>query len=300
MQKSTTSAPKYDVHQEITNKILKDLEAGTRPWVQPWTVSGCTQRPIRSNGVPYNGINVLLLWSAAIEFGYNSPRWMTFKQSLELGGCVRKGEKSEKVIFYKTLIKEAETEDDDDRVIPMARAYSVFNVEQIDGLPEHYYTKSEPLAPIGDRNADLDAWIANTGADIRHGGAKAFYQPTNDFIQMPNFEAFSSVEAYYATHLHELTHWTKKGNRLDRDLGRKQWGDEGYAREELVAEIGSAFLCADLNVSNVIRDDHSSYIDAWIKVLKGDKRAIFQAASMATKAAEYLHSLQVKEESKAA
>jgi antirestriction protein ArdC len=225
---------------------------------------------------------------------------MTFKQSLELGGCVRKGEKSEKVIFYKTLIKEAETEDDDDRVIPMARAYSVFNVEQIDGLPEHYYTKSEPLAPIGDRNADLDAWIANTGADIRHGGAKAFYQPTNDFIQMPNFEAFSSVEAYYATHLHELTHWTKKGNRLDRDLGRKQWGDEGYAREELVAEIGSAFLCADLNVSNVIRDDHSSYIDAWIKVLKGDKRAIFQAASMATKAAEYLHSLQVKEESKAA
>ena len=172
------------------------------------------------------------------------------------------------------------------------KGYSVFNVEQIEGLPEHYYAKPEPIIDPALRIENADAFFAATRADIRHGGNSAHYSCGSDHVQMPAFETFRSPEAYYATLAHELTHWTKHKSRLDRNLGRKRWGDEGYAREELVAELGAAFLCADLELTPEPRSDHAAYIQSWLKVLREDKRAIFTAAAHAQRAAEFLHGLQ--------
>ena len=166
----------------------------------------------------------------------------------------------------------------------------MFNVEQIDGLPEHYYA-TEPL-PVSERLEHADDFFRNTAAEIRTGGNRAFYAIGEDYIQMPPFEAFRDAESHAATLSHEAVHWTRHSSRLARDFGRKQWGDEGYAKEELVAELGSAFLCADLGITPDVRDDHAAYIASWLEVLKNDKRFIFTAASYAQKAADYLHSLQ--------
>ncbi len=164
----------------------------------------------------------------------------------------------------------------------------MFNAEQIDGLPADFYAKPTQPLPLTERVEGAEAFIRRTGADIRHGGNMAFYAPGPDRIQLPPFEAFRSVEAYYATALHELTHWTRHESRLDRDFGRKRFGDEGYAREELVAELGAAFLCADLGIEGEAREDHAAYLASWLKVLKEDKRAIFQAAAHAQRAADFL------------
>lgn len=169
----------------------------------------------------------------------------------------------------------------------------MFNVDQIDNLPSQYYAKPEPRfdnPPA--RVANLESFFAATGADIRHRGGQAFYAQGADYIQMPPIEAFRDSESYYATLAHECAHWTKHSSRLDRELGRKQWGDEGYAREELVAELASAFLCADLEITPEIREDHAAYIEHWLKALKEDKRAIFSAAAHAQRASDYLHKLQ--------
>ena len=173
------------------------------------------------------------------------------------------------------------------------KGYTVFNAEQCDGLPAHYTAKVEApaLTPL-QRIEAADGFFAAIGADVRHGGTRAFYAEGADYVQMPPFETFRDAESHAATLAHELTHWTKHDKRLARDMGRVKWGDEGYAREELVAELGSAFLCADLGITPEIRDDHAAYIAAWLKVLKGDKRFVFSAASHAQRAADYLHSLQ--------
>ena len=176
------------------------------------------------------------------------------------------------------------------------KAYTVFNVEQIEGLPEHYYAKPEPVIDEAQRIDHADAFFAASGADVRHGGNRAFYSGGSDHVQMPPFECFHSPESYYATLAHELTHWTKHPKRLDREFGRKKWGDEGYAREELVAELGAAFLCADLGLTPEAGTDHAAYIQSWLKVLKDDKRAIFSAAAHAQKAADFLHSFQAQSE----
>ena len=176
------------------------------------------------------------------------------------------------------------------------RGYTVFNAEQCEGLPERFYElKSEPKEFV-ERIAEADQFFRNTGADIREGGNQAFYTITHDYIRLPKLETFRDAEAHAATAAHELTHWTRHPSRLDRDLGRKRFGDAGYAMEELVAEMGSAFLCADLGITPEIRDDHASYIGNWLQVLKDDKRAVFSAASLASKACDYLHSLQPKPE----
>ena len=181
--------------------------------------------------------------------------------------------------------------EEEERSIPFMKGYTVFNVEQIDDLPAQYHAKPEPVTTSAAKRIEqADRFFTATGATIRHGGNRAFYAP--DYIQMPSFEAFTDAESHAATLAHELTHWTKHPTRLDRDLGRKTWGDEGYAREELVAEMGAAFLCAELAITPEIRDDHAAYIDHWLKVLKSDKRAIFSAAAHAQKAADYLKSLQ--------
>lgn len=257
-------------------------------------MEGRIMKPLRHNGMPYSGINVLMLWGVAMDSGYLSPFWMTFKQAKELGAHVKKGERGNQVVYAGALTKMEEQDDgsEEERKIPYLKQYTVFNVEQIEGLPEHYYAKPEPVIDPAERITHADVFFTATGADIRHGGNSAHYSVGSDHIQMPVFESFSSPETYYATLAHEMTHWTKHKSRLDRELGRKKWGDEGYAKEELVAELGAAFLCADLCLTPEPRTDHAAYIQSWLKVLKDDKRAIFAAAAHAQRAADYLHGLQ--------
>ena len=294
---------KQDVYSRITNRIVADLEAGVRPWHQPWNAehaAGKITRPLRFNGAPYSGINVIMLWSEAVERGYSAPIWMTFRQAKELGGHVRKGEHGTSVVYASTFKRaelDEETGEDVERDIPFMKGYTVFNVEQIESLPDHYYaTAVEPALAEGERIAALEAFFSHTGADVRHGGNRAYYAPGPDYIQMPHFEFFEDPESYYSTLGHETTHWTRHPSRLDRDFGRKRFGDEGYAMEELVAELGSAFLSADLGLTPEVREDHAAYIGSWIKVLKEDKRAIFSAAAHAQRAVTFLHDLQPQPE----
>ncbi|MDR4470897.1 MAG: zincin-like metallopeptidase domain-containing protein [Nitrospira sp.] len=289
---------RQDVYTRVTDRIMADLEQGVRPWVKPWSAehsAGKITRPLRHNGTPYSGINILMLWSAAIAGGFAAPIWMTFKQALELNAHVRKGEKGSLVVYANSITRK-ETDDatgeETDREIHFMKGYTVFNVEQIDGLPAHYYAKPEPrFSPI-QRIEHAEGFFRNTKADIRHGGTRAYYAQEPDYIRMPPFEAFDSAESYYATLAHECTHFTKHPSRLARDFGRKTWGDEGYAEEELVAELGAAFLCADLELSLTPREDHAAYVAHWLTVLKNDKRAIFRAAAHAQRAADFLHALQ--------
>jgi antirestriction protein ArdC len=241
-----------------------------------------------------------MLWMMAEAKGYAAPIWMTFKQAKELGGHVRKGEKASPVVYAGTLEKteqDQKTGEDIDVCIRYMKSYSAFNVEQIEGLPEHYYAPAAPQIDPVERIEQADAFAAHTGARIDHGGDRAFYAPGPDRIQLPPFVSFQDAESYYATLLHELTHWTRHETRLDRSFGRKTWGDEGYAREELVAELGAAFLCADLGITPEPREDHAAYLGHWLGVLKEDKRAIFQAAAHAQRAADFLKGLQPKTES---
>lgn len=288
---------KRDVYQKVTDKIIADLEKGELTWLKPWSVGnmdGKIIKPLRHNGVPYSGINVLMLWAAAMDGGFLSPQWMTFKQAKEMGAHMRKGERGALVVYANSITKTEEQDDgtEEERKIPFMKGYTVFNVEQIEGLSEHFYAKPEPVIDGPERIAHADGFFDALGADIRHGGNSAHYSGATDHVQMPAFESFQSPEAYYATLAHEMTHWTKHKSRLDRDFGRKRWGDEGYAREELVAELGAAFLCADLRLTPEARTDHAAYIQSWLKVLKNDKRAIFAAASHAQRAADYLNSFQ--------
>jgi antirestriction protein ArdC len=287
-----------DIYQRITDQIVSELEKGVRPWMKPWSTEGLANRvtrPLRHNGVGYQGINVLMLWGEAMAKGYAAPIWMTFKQALVLGGCVRKGEKGSLVVYANSITRtetDNETNEEIATQIHYLKGYTVFNVEQIAELPTHYYAKPAPRTPVIQRIEHVEHFFAATRAVVRHGGDRACYVAGTDHIQMPPLDSFRDAESYYATLAHEETHWTKHPSRLDRDLGRKRWGDESYAMEELVAELGSAFLCADLELTPELRDDHAAYIDNWLRVLKGDKRAIFAAASHAQRAADFLHSLQ--------
>ncbi len=203
--------PRADIYARITDRIVANLERGVRPWVRPWNTvnaGGCITRPLRHNGMPYQGINVVLLWSEAVSRGFTSSIWMTFKQSLELGGHVRKGE-SGTMVVYANRISKIETDDNGDdveRTVPFLRAYTVFCVDQIDGLPDHYYSRPAPSTPPAQRIAHVDTFFANTGATIRHGGDKAFFAPSLDLIQMPPFETFRDAESYAATLAHECVH----------------------------------------------------------------------------------------------
>jgi antirestriction protein ArdC len=243
-----------DLYERVTNSIIVSLEAGVRPWHRPWSgehAAGRIARPLRASGVPYRGINILMLWAEALEQGYTAPVWMTFKQALQLKANVRKGEKGTLVVYADAVTRK---ESDDrgehiERRIPFLKSYTVFNVAQIENLPAAFYAQPEPRSEPLKRIARAEAFVGASGADIRHAGNQAFYSPSRDIVQMPPLEAFESAESYYAVLIHELTHWTKHPSRLARDLGRKRWGDAGYAMEELVAELGAAFVLADLDLT---------------------------------------------------
>ncbi len=289
---------RQDVYTRVTDRIVADLEKGVRTWMKPWSAehaAGKITRPLRHNGTPYSGINILMLWSAAMAGGFAAPIWMTFKQALELNAHVRKGEKGSLVVYANSITRketDGATGDETEHEIHFMKGYTVFNVEQIEGLPAHYYAKPEPKFSAVQRIEHAESFFANLRADIRHGGTQAYYAQEPDYIRMPPFEAFCDAQSYYATLAHESTHWTKHPARLAREFGRKKWGDEGYAEEELVAELGSAFLCADLELALTPREDHASYIAHWLTVLKDDKRAIFRAAAHAQRAADFIHGLQ--------
>ncbi|GGC12615.1 antirestriction protein [Novosphingobium endophyticum] len=297
---------KQDIYERVTAAIVADLEEGVRTWQKPWNAehaAGRITRPLRHNGVPYQGINVIMLWSAAMAGGFAAPIWMTFKQAKEMGAHVRKGAKGSLVVYADRIRKtelDLSTGEEQERDIPFMKGYTVFNVEQIEGLPGPFYAAAEQRLDPVQRIAHAEGFFASLGADIRHGGNQAYYTMAEDRVQMPPFETFRDAESYYATLAHECTHWTRHPSRLERDFGRKRWGDEGYAMEELVAELGSAFLSADLDLTPEPREDHAAYIGSWLKVLKNDKRAIFTAASHAQRAADFLTGLQQQPMEKAA
>jgi antirestriction protein ArdC len=296
--KSKEANMKKDIYQTITDQIIRELEEGVRPWHRPWNAAHLDGRvllPLRQNGIPYRGVNIITLWMTALAKGYAAPIWMTFRQALALGGGVRKGEKGSLVVYADRITRtetNAESGEESERNIPFLKGYTVFNAEQIDGLPTHYYSKAEPRTEPLPRIERAERFFAATGANIVHGGSQACYVKRTDNIHMPCIDVFRDSENYYATIAHEVTHWTMHETRLDRSFERKRFGDEGYAMEELVAELGSAFLCADLELTPELRADHASYIENWLTVLKGDKRAIFTAASHAQRAADFLHDLQ--------
>lgn len=297
-----------DVYQRITDQIIAAIEAGAGKWEMPWHSgddgAGMVRPVNATTGKPYRGVNVLALWIAAQDKGYATSEWATYKQWQEKGAQVRKGEKSQFVVFWKINDQEGETQDGGNsgnggeqtdnepsgrRVF--ARGYAVFNAAQVDG-----YTPAQPETPPATpsstpRNPEAETFFTATGADIRHGGNRAFYKPGTDHIQMPPFEAFPEATDYYSVLGHETVHWTSAEKRLDRDLSGR-FGNEAYAAEELIAELGAAFLCADLGLANTPRPDHAAYVASWLKVLKNDSHAIFTAASRAQAATDYLHGLQ--------
>lgn len=303
MKTSNSNIQRGDVYSRVTTKIIADLEAGIRPWLKPWSGENIAAGiPLRHCGTPYRGINILLLWGEAMAKGFTANTWMTYRQAAELGGHVRKGEQGSLVVYANTITRTEEGADgtDVEHQIPFMKGYTVFNVQQIEGLPEEYIPQAEPMAEKMPLIEVAETFFAASRATFRHGGNRAFYSPATDIIQLPHPEAFVDAESYAATKGHELVHWTKHQSRLDRDFGRKQWGDEGYAREELVAELGAAFLCAALGITPEVRGDHADYIGNWLEVLKSDKRAIFTAASHAQRAVDYLHDLQPAQEAVAA
>jgi len=280
---------KTDLYQTVTNSIIEQIEGGTLPWLKPWKsttgVKGGAMFPCNHiTGRPYSGVNVMILWGRA----FTSNRWMTFKQAQSIGATVRKGEKGTQIVFAKpmTITDKATGEE---KQIYMLRAYYVFNLDQIDGVPA-----AAPAAPVSEieRHAAADAFISATGALIRHQGNEAYYTPSLDHIVLPEARAFETSAHYYATSLHELIHWTGAKHRLDRTFG-KRFGDGDYAAEELVAEIGAAFTCAHLGIEGKLR--HADYVASWLKVLKADKKAIFTAASAASKAADFLRAFSEAE-----
>jgi antirestriction protein ArdC len=289
-----TSAARIDVYEEVTNQIVALLEAGTRPWSPRWA-SGAASLPLRHEGTAYRGINILLLWSAAMAHGYTNPHWMTYRQAHELGGQVRKGEKGNLVVHAGTFTpKDGETgepiTDSEETSRAYLKRYVVFNVEQIDGLDMSKFPAPQiEIKNRDQRDPELDAAFARWPVPYREGGNSAYYHPVADSIAMPAFGDFVSGNAFYATLAHEDIHSTGHTSRLNRETlygyGKSK---EIRAAEELIAEIGAAMLCAQLGMEPTEREDHAAYLASWLKALRNDKRAIFRAATAAQAASELI------------
>ena len=285
-------AAQPDLYQSVTQRIIAEMEAGRVPWVQPWGVAGAVSPGLPRNaltGRTYSGVNVLILWGAVINGAFPSQAWLTFRQALQAGGSVRKGERGTTVVYADRFIPEAEksrarTTGDTVKTIAFLKRFTVFNASQCDGLREGVGVDAPPLPPH-EVVPVAEKLIAASGVDFRIGGGRAFYVPSHDFVQVPPQPAFFAPVDYYRTCLHELTHATGHKLRLDRSQ-ISSFGTKDYAREELIAEMGSAFLCAALGIVPTVR--HADYLASWLDVLREDKRAIFRAASAASKAADWL------------
>jgi antirestriction protein ArdC len=286
-----------DLYAEVSARICAELERGAAPWVKPWSATAGANTPCNAvSNRPYSGTNTVLLWMAQ-AIGYRTPRYLTFKQALEVGGSVRKGERGTKVYFVKQL-QVLDDEEDTARVVPMMREYTVFNVDQCEGLPGRVMSVGETKSRhLDQRDPTIGAFLACSGADIREGFGEAYYRPGDDFISMPRFEAFRSAAHFYGVAFHELGHWTGHKSRLDRDL-RSRFGERAYAAEELVAELCSAFLSAEFSIDGDLR--HAGYIASWIGLLKADPRSFFTACGKAQAAADYLRALALAEPAAAA
>lgn len=285
-----------ELYTSVTNQIIAALESGSLPpWRKPWAAGNGAFLPLRHAGQPYRGINTLILWIQSDEMGYVSPYWMTFKQALEFGGSVRKGEKSTAILWCEPRTKKDTAEDGtekEDRYW-ISKVYRVFNADQCDGLPEKYSSKPVHQLDQSQRIEHADTFIKNTCATIRHGSGGAFYRPSEDFINLPDFESFTSPEGYYSTAIHEFGHWTGHGSRLSRDL-KPSSDRQSYAREEIIAELASVYTCATLGIAPPDMNEHAAYLQFWIAAMKEDPRYLFTAASKAQATADYLNGQQPK------
>lgn len=281
--KTKCSTARTDIYQTVTDSIIAALETGVKPWVCPWRrTPGISGLPSNyATGTAYSGMNIMLLWCSALKQGFCDSRWMTYKQAKAVDGQVRKGEQGTTAIFYTTLEKENDNGETD--YIPMLKTFTVFNVEQIDGLPlnDEAVFPAETFEPL----PRAEALFHSSGATIIEKGQNAFFTPLTDEIRLPERYLFIDAANFYATGLHELVHWSGAKSRLNREMKGK-FGSEGYAFEELIAELGSAFLMADLGIVGAVQ--HESYIASWLKALRNDKRYIFKAASAASTAHRYL------------
>lgn len=287
----------FDIHAEITNRIIAAIEAGAGTFQMPWHNAASTKTPVNATSKrTYRGVNIVSLWIVAQACGYASHEWATFKQWRERGCMVRKGEKGTPIVFYKQLryAVDAAAEVNDsgpEKTVLFARASWVFNAAQVDGYEATPAARLEQ--PLFERLAAAETAIAATGFDIRHGGSRAFYHRVEDYIQMPDARAFVGTatstpqEAYYSTILHEMAHMSGSEKRLNREKG-KRFGDKPYAFEEIVAELSAAYSCAELEIATTPRQDHAQYIAEWLAILKADKKAIFTAASAASAATDYI------------
>lgn len=276
-------------YETVTNEIIKQLETGCAPWVRPWN-AGADYNLI--SGTQYRGVNRVILGMTAMAKGYSSNVWGTFKQINERGGMVRKGEKGTAIVFFKPVTKVGQNDQGEAEVSSFAvmKSYVVFNLEQQDGIELDAKTEFTPVEEAEER-------IVKTGASISHGGNQAFYSPGSDRIQMPVKDSFDTPASYYATAFHELIHWSGAKDRLSRDLSGR-FGNPEYAFEELVAEMGAAFLCQDHGIAGELR--HAGYIKSWLKALRDDKTAVFKAAALAQKAADFINGLDATAEKLAA
>lgn len=267
------------IYQQVTDKIIAELESGNLPsWVKNWSAGAGSDCNVISKK-PYNGINTIILGMS----GFASPYWGTYKQWLSIGAQVSKGSKGTHIIYYSpvekgTKITEAGEVKEYSYIL---KSYTVFNADQVTG----WEAPAMPATKSFNDVASIEALTAKSGAIIKFGGDRAFYAPESDYIGMPEKLQFNNESSYYATLLHELAHWSGHKSRLNRDLSGR-FGGESYAAEELIAELSAAFLCARYSIAGELR--HSSYIASWLRVLKNDNKAIFKAAALAQKAADYL------------
>ena len=288
-----TGEGRAGLYEEITSKIIGELEAGRVPWVQPWgTQATKAQLALPRNattGRPYSGINVLILWGAVIERGFAGQSWLTFRQAQSVGGHVRKGERGVTVVYADRFVpsdkrQRARETGDEAQAIPFLKRFTVFNTEQCEALPADMVIAAPPPPP-GAIEPVVESLIANSGVDFRIGGDRAFYVPVEDFVQVPPPAAFFEPINWHRTALHELAHASGQPARLNRDLSGR-FGSGKYAFEELIAEIAAAFSCAALGIEPTVR--HADYIGFWLDVLREDDRAVVRAASQASRVADYL------------
>jgi antirestriction protein ArdC len=291
VRKARTGTDRTNFYEDITRKIVAELEAGSVPWVQPWeTAAAKAPLAMPHNAATrrrYGGINILILLRAAVERGFSGQSWLTFRQALSLGGCVRKGERGTTVVYADRFVpveemKRASTAGDEAQAIPFLKRFTIFNINQCDGLSADVASVAPTPHMV---EPQVEALIRATRIDFRIGGDRAFYCPPEDYVQVPPPAAYFEPINWHRTALHELAHASGHSSRLNRDLSGG-YGTKKYAFEEMVAEISSAFCCASLGIAPTVR--HADYIGSWLELLREDNRAIVRAASQASKVADYL------------